>query len=393
MKSSFNGVLFAAALSLSATTAFALDAIVEKKTFEMPSYTTVGGKVIKQVRIGYETYGKLNAAGDNAILVPHFFSANSHVAGKYKADDKQPGYWDAIVGPGKPLDTDKYFIIGVDSLSNINTKDGITVTTGPASINPDTGKPYALTFPIVRIRDFVNTQKALMDALGVKKLHAVMGASMGAQQSYEWAAAYPDMVQRLIPVIGSAHSDGWVIAMMQTWADPVRLDPNWKQGNYYGGPEPIDGLTLAFKMVNRDARQPAWADGTFGRKIGASGDPAQDLNARYALEEWQDAASRARAAASDANNFLYLTRAVQLHALDGAATVAEGLKKVKAKTLLLPDHRDMLLLTEYSRAERDILKAQGVLSGYRELQGTLGHLDGVVAISQASEEIAKFLSE
>lgn len=393
MKSSFNGVLFAAALSLSATTAFALDAIVEKKTFEMPSYTTVGGKVIKQVRIGYETYGKLNAAGDNAILVPHFFSANSHVAGKYKADDKQPGYWDAIVGPGKPLDTDKYFIIGVDSLSNINTKDGITVTTGPASINPDTGKPYALTFPIVRIRDFVNTQKALMDALGVKKLHAVMGASMGAQQSYEWAAAYPDMVQRLIPVIGSAHSDGWVIAMMQTWADPVRLDPNWKQGNYYGGPEPIDGLTLAFKMVNRDARQPAWADGTFGRKIGVSGDPAQDLNARYALEEWQDAASRARAAASDANNFLYLTRAVQLHALDGAATVAEGLKKVKAKTLLLPDHRDMLLLTEYSRAERDILKAQGVLSGYRELQGTLGHLDGVVAISQASEEIAKFLSE
>jgi homoserine O-acetyltransferase len=393
MKSSFNGAILAAALLLSGTSAFALDAIVEKKTFEMPTYTTVGGKVIKQLRIGYETYGKLNAAGDNAILVPHFFSANSHVAGKYKADDKAPGYWDPIVGPGKPLDTDKYFIIGVDSLSNINTKDGITVTTGPASINPDTGKPYALSFPIVRIRDFVNTQKALMDSLGVKKLHAVMGASMGAQQSYEWAAAYPDMVQRLIPVIGSAHSDGWVIAMMQTWGDPVRLDPNWKQGNYYGGPEPIDGLTLAFKMVNRDARQPAWADGSFGRKIGTSGDPANDLNARYAIEEWQEISSRARATASDANNFLYLTRAIQLHALDGAATVADGLKKVKAKALLLPSYRDMLLLTEYARVERDILKAQGVLAGYRELQGTLGHLDGVVAIAQASEEIAKFLGE
>lgn len=393
MKSSFNGAILAAALLLSGTSAFALDAIVEKKTFEMPTYTTVGGKVIKQLRIGYETYGKLNAAGDNAILVPHFFSANSHVAGKYKADDKAPGYWDPIVGPGKPLDTDKYFIIGVDSLSNINTKDGITVTTGPASINPDTGKPYALSFPIVRIRDFVNTQKALMDSLGVKKLHAVMGASMGAQQSYEWAAAYPDMVQRLIPVIGSAHSDGWVIAMMQTWGDPVRLDPNWKQGNYYGGPEPIDGLTLAFKMVNRDARQPAWADGSFGRKLGTSGDPANDLNARYAIEEWQEISSRARATVSDANNFLYLTRAIQLHALDGAATVADGLKKVKAKALLLPDHRDMLLLTEYARVERDILKAQGVLAGYRELQGTLGHLDGVVAIAQASEEIARFLGE
>ena len=385
--------IFLSALLLGASPTFALDAIVEKKIFEMPSYTTVGGKQIKQVRIGYETYGKLNTAGDNAILVPNFFSANSHLAGKYKADDKVAGYWDAIVGPGKPLDTDKYYIIGVDSLSNINPKDGITVTTGPASINPDTGKHYGMSFPVVRIRDFVNTQKALMDALGVKKLHAVMGASMGAQQAYEWAAAYPEMVQRLIPVIGSAHSDGWVIAMMQTWAEPIRLDPNWKKGDYYGGPEPIDGLTMGFRMVNRDARQPAWADAGFGRKIGVSGDPAQDPMARYAIEEWQDAASRARAATADANNFLYLCRAVQLHALDGAATVEEGLKKVKARVLLLPDHRDMLLLTDYSRKERDILKAQGNLAGYRELQGTLGHLDGVVAIAQASDDLIKLLSE
>src|SRR5690242_16466983 len=147
--------------------------IVEKKVFSMPSYTTAGGQTIKDLKVGWESYGQLNAAGDNAIMVPHFFSGNSHAAGKYKEADAAPGYWDAIIGPGKPLDTSKFFVVSVDTLVNINTKDPNTTTTGPASINPDTGKPYGMTFPIVTFRDFVNVQKAVLDSLGVKKLHAV----------------------------------------------------------------------------------------------------------------------------------------------------------------------------------------------------------------------------
>ena len=114
--------------------ALGYDGLVEKKTFALPSYTTVGGQTIKEVKVGWEAIGKLNDAKDNAILLPHFFTGNSHFAGKYKAEDAAPGYWDAIVGPGKALDTDKYYLIGVDALANLNTKDGVTLTTGPATI-------------------------------------------------------------------------------------------------------------------------------------------------------------------------------------------------------------------------------------------------------------------
>jgi homoserine O-acetyltransferase/O-succinyltransferase len=167
-------------LLLSAAPGGAYDGHVEKKTFAMPSYTTVGGQAIKNVRVGYETYGTLNGVRDNVILICHFYSGNSHAAGKYKASDVAPGYWDAIIGAGKPIDTDKFFVVSSDTLANLNVKDPNTITTGPASVNPDTGKPYAMSFPIVTIRDFVNVQKALLDSLGIKTLHAVMGASMGA---------------------------------------------------------------------------------------------------------------------------------------------------------------------------------------------------------------------
>jgi homoserine O-acetyltransferase/O-succinyltransferase len=185
-------ILVVAILGLWPFGARALDEIVQKQVFSLPSYTTAGGKNIKDVKIGYETYGTLNAAKDNVILIPHFFSGNSHVAGKYKPDDKVPGYWDAITGPGRPLDTSKYFIIGVDSLCNLNTKDGITITTGPASINPDTGKPYGMSFPVVQMRDFVNVQKALVESLGIKKLHAVM--------AFPWAASSLGNGRLLIPI-------------------------------------------------------------------------------------------------------------------------------------------------------------------------------------------------
>src|SRR5262249_47014478 len=183
------------------------DGPVEKKTFTLPSYTTVGGQTIKNVRVGYESYGTLNAARDNVVLIAHFFTGNSHAAGKYQASDAAPGYWDAIIGAGKPIDTDRFFVISSDTLVNLNTKDPNTVTTGPASIDPAAGRPSGMTFPIVTIRDFVNVQKALLDSLGIVKLRAVAGASMGALQSFEWAAAYPDVVERIIPVIPAAEAN------------------------------------------------------------------------------------------------------------------------------------------------------------------------------------------
>ncbi|WP_229743599.1 E22 family MetX-like putative esterase [Aliidongia dinghuensis] len=386
------------ALGLAATVAGpagAYDGLVEKQSFTYPgAFTTVGGATIAQVKVGYETLGKLDAAGSNAILIPHFFSGTSHFAGRYKADDKAPGYWDALVGPGKPLDTDKYFLISVDSLCNINVKDGIAVTTGPASIDPGTGKPYGSHFPEVQIRDFVTVQKALLDKLGVKKLHAVMGASMGSMQSYEWAASYPSMVERLIAVIPSAQADAYTIERVRHWGDIVKLDPNWKHGDYYGGPEPLDGLTMAFKVLSLDTLAPEWGAAQFGRKwADPAKDPAKSPDNLYAVETGADAAALSRAKAADAGNFVCLVRANELFTVGGKDDLAEGLKTVKAKTLLLPSHNDHLLFADATRHVRDLLDAQGTKVEYHELDGPLGHVNGVVGMGQAAAIVQKFLAE
>ena len=283
--------------------------------------------MIRQVRVGWESYGTLNEAKDNAILVTHFFSANSHAAGRYRPEDAEPGYWDAIIGPGKPLDTDRYFVLSSDTLVNLNAKDPNTITTGPATIDPDTGKPYGMSFPIVTIRDFVNVQKALLDHLGIPSLHAVVGASMGALQALEWASAYPDRVQRVVAVIGGAEENAFLIGWLHLWAAPIRLDPDWNNGDYYGRAEPTRGLTEALKLVTLQASQWAWTDRMFGRAWAEEGkDPAAALENRFAVEAWLERTAAARAAACDANHFLYLVKANQLYLTGHGGSVEAGLR-------------------------------------------------------------------
>ena len=309
--------------------------IVEKKVFEMPGYTTLGGKVIKGVKIGWQSAGTLNADRSNAILITHFFSGNSHAFGKYKPEDQAAGYWDAIIGPGKAIDTNKYFVLSSDTLVNLNMAGG-TVTTGPATVNPDTGKPWGMDFPVVGIGDFVNVQKALVESLGIRKLHAVAGPSMGSLQAYDWAARYPEMVERIIPVIGAAEASPWLIAWLDVWAAPIRLDPKWNGGDYYGKEPPNAGFAEALKVVSLQANHWDWAEKVVGRAHAEGGkDPAADMANRYRIETLLSNAGAARAKVSDANHFLYLVKANQTFAPGGAQSLDEAAKKIKAKTLLL----------------------------------------------------------
>lgn len=381
-------------LVLVALPGWAYDGPVEKKTFSMPSYTTAGGQTIKNVRVGYEAYGTLAPNKDNVILIAHFFSGNSHAAGKYKPTDPAPGYWDGIIGSGKPIDTDKFFVISSDTLVNLNVKDPNTVTTGPASMNPDTGKAYGMSFPIVTIRDFVNVQKALLDSLGIRKLRAVTGASMGAIQSFEWAAAYPEMVERIIPVIGAAEADAFLVGWLNIWSAPILLDPRWNKGDYYGKEEPTEGLALALKIVTLHARHPGWAAKAFGRTWAApEKDPAKGWENKFAIEDTLDKVAAARARVGDANSFLYLVKANQLFVAGHKGSLEEGVKDVKARVLLIPAKSDILLFPEYSKHVMDILKKQGKRVEYFEIEGDGGHLDGVLAITKAGEAIRKFLSD
>ncbi len=362
------------------------DLIVEKKTFELPSYTTAAGATIKNVKIGWEAAGTLNADKSNAILITHFFSATSHAFGKYAASDKAAGYWDGIIGPGKAIDTNKYYVLSSDTLVNLNVNAPNVVTTGPASVNPDTGKPYAMSFPVVSIKDFVNVQKALVESLGIRKLKGVMGASMGALQAYEWAASYPDMVERVIPVIGTPAADAFLIEWLDVWASPIRLDPKWNNGDYYGKEPPLEGLKQSLKVITLHANHWEWADKTFGLAPAEEGkDPAKAMGNRFKIEAALDAAAAARAATSDANSLLYLVKANQLASADPS--------KIKAPMLLLFSPTDLVFPAALVEDAARTIAAGGDKLEMAPLPGPNGHLNGVLAIGQAGARISAFLAQ
>jgi len=385
----------AAAVSLMLASAMAqtpAPLIVEKKVFELPSYTTLGGATIKQVKVGWQSAGTLNAERSNAILITHFFSGNSHAFGKYKPEDQAAGYWDAIVGPGKAIDTNTYFVLSSDTLVNLNMAGG-TVTTGPATINPDTGKPWGMEFPIVTIGDFVNVQKALVESLGIRRLHAVAGPSMGALQAYDWAARHPDMVERIMPVIGAAEASPWLIAWLDVWAAPIRLDPKWNGGDYHGREPPVAGLAEALKVVSLHANHWDWAEKGFGRSFAEGGkDPAAAMANRFRVETFLGNAGAARAKVSDANHFLYLVKANQTFAPGGAQTLDDAAKKIKAKTLLLYAPGDQVFPAEWIKRTETALKANGVAVESAEIGGPNGHLNGVIGLVPLAPKIAEFLA-
>jgi homoserine O-acetyltransferase/O-succinyltransferase len=325
------------------------DVIVEKKTFELPSYTTVAGETIKSVKIGWEAAGTLNADRSNAILVTHFFSGTSHAFGKYAPDDKVAGYWDAIIGPGKAIDTNKYYVLSSDTLVNLNAKSPNVVTTGPASINPDTGKPYGMSFPVVSIRDFVRVQKALIDSLGIKK--------------------EPFLI-------------GWV----NIWAQSIRLDPKWNNGDYYGKEPPIEGLKAALKIITLQANSWEWARNTFGTAPAEEGkDPAKALANQFKIEAFLDQTVAARAAVADANHLLYLCKANQLAAVDPA--------KIKVPALVLYAPNDLIFYEPIIQETIQKIAAAGGSVESGTLVGPNGHLNAFTQIAQGADKITAFLAK
>ncbi len=392
MKAWMAGALGAWSMIMAGTVA-AQELVVEKKVFELPSFTTQSGRTLKNVKVGWESYGTLNADRSNAILICHFFSGNSHAAGKYDAKDAQPGYWDAIIGPGKAIDTNKYFVLSSDTLVNLNTGDPKTTTTGPASIDPDTGKPYALDFPVVTVGDFVNVQKALVESLGIKKLALVAGPSMGSLQTFEWAASHPEMVAKAMPVIGAGEADAMLIAWLDVWAAPILVDPNWNKGDYYGKTPPLAGLAKALTAVTLQANHQDWANATFGRRPAREGeDPAKTLASKFQVQSVLDNAGEARAKLSDANHFLYLVKANQLFAA-GGRSLAEAAPKIKAPVLLITQPKDLVFTADAVEKTADTLRKGGVDLTQVSITGTRGHLDGVVSMKQAEGAIRAFLEK
>lgn len=367
--------------------------IVEKQSFELANFTTFNGKTIANVKLGWEAYGRLNEDKSNAILITHYFTGNSHAAGKYHDSDAQPGYWDAIIGPGKAIDTEKFFVLSMDTLANVSAHSDKVITTGPASINPTTGKPYGLDFPVVTIRDFVNTQKALLDSLGITKLHAVIGPSMGSMQAIEWAVAYPGMVERMVSVIGVVESDAWLVAGLQKWANPILSDPNWQNGDYYGQSAPLEGLTQALAIITQEAMHPRIFNQLNPEHSALEQAPNNDIRANFNVVDWLYNAAGKRATSMDANHILYLVRACQLFMAGHSGNLQQALQKVQARSLFLPASADLLLFPDMAKqAHQQLIKA-GKSSHYSEINGDWGHLDGIYSVQQQADTLKTFLEQ
>jgi homoserine O-acetyltransferase len=372
--------------------------IVEKQKHTIPTFTTFGGKTIKNVNVGWESYGQLNKDKSNVILITHYFTGNSHAAGKYHLDDAEPGYWDAIIGPDKAIDTNRFFVISVDSLVNISAFDENVITTGPASINPDTKKPYGTTFPVVTMRDFVNAQKSVLESLGIQKLYAVAGPSMGSMQAIEWASAYPNWVDRLISVIGSGTVDAWTSAYLEQWTVPITMDINYDGGDYYSKPKdkwPMQGLTHALAMITQSALHPSFFI-QVGEQIGYTpieAEVLESITAKPSIVNWLMGRAGERASFMDANHLLYLVRANQLFMAGMQGSFEEGIKRINARVLLLPATSDLLLMPYHAEKIDSALKAQDKHSHLEYLKGDLGHIEGLAGIVKHANTIKAFLAD
>ncbi|MGV8118630.1 MAG: homoserine O-acetyltransferase [Candidatus Xenobiia bacterium LiM19] len=330
--------------------------IVEKKSFTSDSFLFERVGLSIPVTIGYETYGTLNAAKDNVVLICHFFTGTSHAAGKYNESDAAPGWWDYLIGPGKAIDTDRYFVICSDSISNINAHNPNVITTGPASINPDTGKEYGASFPVFTLKDVVRLQRELLRSLGIENLKMVGGPSMGGLQAFMWARHFPEMVEKVIsvcatPVLGPFG----IMVPNQLGIDAIRLDPDWRGGDYYGHKPPIQGLLLAFKILVVSTRTHKWAMENFGRRYADPSfnecpDPFTSLDGRFLVEKEVEATVTSRMQFFDPNSYMYIAKANTLFDLcEGGETPESALARINAKTLLIMDDSDLV----FARADAE----------------------------------------
>ncbi len=322
------------------------------------------GKKLGPVTLAYETYGELNKDKTNVVLVEHAFSGDAHAAGYYEGD-KNPGWWDSMIGPGKALDTEKYFII----CSNVIG--GCKGSTGPSSINPSTGKPYALDFPLVTLGDMVTAQKHLLDHLKIDSLLCVIGGSMGGMLALQWVASYPDHVRSSIPIAATLKHSPQQIAFDEVGRQAVMADPAWNQGNYYGKEAPEKGLAVARMIGHITYMSDRSMEEKFSRRL--KDDPSSfKFGTDFEVEGYLRYRGDNFVKRFDANSYLYITKAMDYFDLSGAKLIASH-RRVDAKFLVIAFKSDWLYPPYQSQEIVRLLKSRHADETYCEINSTYGH--------------------
>ncbi|MBB6053767.1 homoserine O-acetyltransferase MetX [Armatimonas rosea] len=333
--------------------------LVTKESVTLGEFICENRQTLPEVTVAYEKYGELNAAKDNVILVLHGITGSSHAAGKYDWSNRSLGYWDGFIGPGKVFDTDKYCVIAPNVLG------GCRGTTGPSSVNPLTGKPYAMTFPIITVRDMVRVQEQfLREHFGVTELAVVTGGSMGGMQALEWAVIYPERVKNCIPIATSARVGARSIAFNECARRAILLDPKWQRGSYYdsegGGPD--SGLALARMIATITFLTDATMQDMFGRtRTDQESAFRHDLHARFDVERYLHDEGEKLVKRFDANSYLYLSRAIDLHDVSrGYPSLTDALARIQAKCLVIGISSDDLFPVRESHEMIERMQARGV---------------------------------
>ncbi len=345
------------------------------------------GAHLAPLTLAFETYGELSPARDNAILILHALSGDAHVAGRHSSTDPKPGWWDAMVGPGRPFDTDRYFII----CSNVIG--GCKGSTGPSSIDPTTGKPYGLRFPVITIGDMVRAQTRLIDHLGIDQLLAVVGGSMGGFQALEWATAYPERVHGAILLATAARSSAQTVAWNAIGRRAIMTDPRWRNGDYYGHEPPVDGLATARMIGHITYLSEPSLERKFGRAFQRGG-PSYTMAQEFVIESYLEHQGASFNARFDANSYLYITKAMDYWDLPARyGSLEAAFARTWSRFLVLSYSSDWLYPTAESRAIADALRRVQKPVEHVEIDSLAGHDAFLVDIDQQSPIITAFLDE
>jgi homoserine O-acetyltransferase len=342
------------------------------------------GERLGPITLAYETYGLLNEGRTNAILVFHALSGDAHAAGYYQGDDSH-GWWDGMIGPDKAFDTNKYFVI----CSNVIG--GCMGSTGPSSINPKTGHPYGLDFPIISIKDMINAQARLLDYLGIDKLLCVSGGSMGGMQALQWAVSYPARVRSAIPIATTARHSPQQIAFNEVGRQAIMADPNWNNGGYYSGTPPTRGLSVARMVGHITYMSDASMAEKFGRRFKDRVDN-EKFEPDFEVEGYLQYRGDNFVKRFDANSYLYITKALDYFDLDNGKSLNQVLKGVKAKFLVIAFKSDWLYPAYQSREIVKACKLAGIDATYCELNSSYGHDAFLLEIEEQEYLVKHFLS-
>jgi homoserine O-acetyltransferase len=343
------------------------------------------GETLGPITLAYETYGQLNTERSNAILIAHALSGDAHAAGLNSAG--KLGWWDDCIGPGKAFDTDKYFVI----CSNVIG--GCQGSTGPSSINSKTGKPYGLQFPVITVADTVRAQRHLIDHLGVEKLLAVAGGSMGGMQALQWCAGYPERVRAALPLATTARHSPMLIALSEVGRQAIYADPNWNRGDYYDGPRPNAGLALARMIGHITYLSEESMHHKFGRRLDKRERFGYDFETDFAIEGYLRYKGSLFTERFDANTYLYVTKALDYFDLaNGHGSLAKAFERsADIKYLVVSFTSDWLYPTYHSKDLVSALTAVGADVTFCNLQSTWGHDAFLLEVDTMTRLISDFL--